>query len=156
MAEVEKIKIIFLLLYQKQMLDPSYGLIINKTKLRNLNVNKAIGVDDVHARILKECSEKANEHNIPVDIAFFDFAKAFDSVPHERLCIKLENLGVKDELLGWCKAFSNKRKQSGNGGLKPIRRRRLCSELAKRGRKNKNFKNPHHTETRYPTVKINK
>ncbi|ESO05697.1 hypothetical protein HELRODRAFT_171357 [Helobdella robusta] len=37
--------------------DSSYDKIIIKTKLRNLNVKRAIGVDGVHPRILKKCSE---------------------------------------------------------------------------------------------------
>ncbi len=45
------------------------------------------------------------------DIAFLDFAKASDSVPHERLCIKLQAYGIKDDLLNWFKAFLSNRTQ---------------------------------------------
>jgi hypothetical protein len=54
---------------------------------------------------------QANEDGFPTDIAFLDFAKAFDSVPHERLCIKLQAYGIKDDLLNWFKAFLSNRTQ---------------------------------------------
>ena len=39
--------------------------------------------------------------------AFFrlDLAKAFDSVPHSRLLLKLESLGIQGNLLSWFKSF---------------------------------------------------
>ena len=36
-----------------------------------------------------------------VDVVFMDFAKAFDKVPHIRLCRKLESHGIADRLLVW-------------------------------------------------------
>ena len=38
-------------------------------------------------------------------IVFIDFAKAFDSVPHERLLLKLEEVGVRGDLLLWIRGF---------------------------------------------------
>jgi hypothetical protein len=35
---------------------------------------------------------------IPVDIFYLDFSKAFDSVPHERLMIKLRSKGISGEV----------------------------------------------------------
>ena len=32
---------------------------------------------------------------------FLDFAKAFDSVPHQRLLLKLERIGITGDLLLW-------------------------------------------------------
>ncbi|XP_065683353.1 uncharacterized protein LOC136096123 [Hydra vulgaris] len=52
---------------------------------------------------------KAFDNNIPVEIIFLDFAKAFDIVPHERLCIKLASYGIIGDLLNWCKAFLKNR-----------------------------------------------
>ena len=45
------------------------------------------------------------------DCIYYDFAKAFDSVPHAHLLVKLEAYGIKGQLLEWVKAFLNQRKQ---------------------------------------------
>ncbi len=42
---------------------------------------------------------------------FLDFAKAFDSVPHQRLLLKLENLGIRGNVLNWIKGFISDRQQ---------------------------------------------
>ena len=36
---------------------------------------------------------------------YFDFAKAFDTVPHQRLLLKLKGYGIKNEVLHWILAF---------------------------------------------------
>ena len=41
----------------------------------------------------------------PVDILYFDFKKAFDSVPHNRLLLKLKCLGIEGKLLNTIKDF---------------------------------------------------
>ena len=35
------------------------------------------------------------------DLAYLDFAKAFDSVPHSRSIYKLYNYGISDNVLLW-------------------------------------------------------
>ena len=45
------------------------------------------------------------------DVIYTDFSKAFDSVPHERLFLKLESLGVKGDILKWIKSFLRGRTQ---------------------------------------------
>ena len=40
-----------------------------------------------------------------VDVAYLDFKKAFDSVPHQRLIQKLRDLGIRGALLKWIEAF---------------------------------------------------
>ena len=40
-----------------------------------------------------------------------DFAKAFDSVPHQRLLLKLQSLGVSGKLLDWNRCFLTTRSQ---------------------------------------------
>ena len=49
--------------------------------------------------------------NIPVDILYLDFRKAFDTFPHCRLFTKLAAYGIQGELLDWIKSFSTNRKQ---------------------------------------------
>ena len=39
------------------------------------------------------------------DILYFDFSKAFDSVPHHRLLVKLKNFGIPDDILGIIENF---------------------------------------------------
>ena len=39
------------------------------------------------------------ENGMCFDVIYTDFSKAFDSVPHERLFIKLESLGIKGDIL---------------------------------------------------------
>ena len=47
----------------------------------------------------------AVESGEPVDVAYLDFAKAFDSVPHKRLIEKLHAYGIRGKLLDWISAF---------------------------------------------------
>ena len=42
---------------------------------------------------------------------YLDFAKAFDTVPHKRLLVKLEAYGINEQLCAWVKDFSSDRKQ---------------------------------------------
>ena len=44
-------------------------------------------------------------------VIFIDFSKAFDSVTHKRLLIKLHRIGVRGQLLQWIDAFISKRQQ---------------------------------------------
>ena len=49
------------------------------------------------------------EEGVPVDLVFFDFKKAFDTVPHNRLILKLKNLGIDGKLLDVIKDFLSNR-----------------------------------------------
>ena len=51
------------------------------------------------------------ENNKQIDIAIFDFSKAFDTVPHERLKSKLHHYGIRGRLLHWISTFLCCRKQ---------------------------------------------
>ena len=54
-----------------------------------------------------------------VDTIYFDFAKTFDSVPHERLLGKLKSYGINGNFLEWIKAFLSNRRQIVNvNGIK--------------------------------------
>ena len=45
------------------------------------------------------------------DVIYLDFKKAFDSVPHERLLVKLKSYGIDGELHDWIKDFLSERLQ---------------------------------------------
>eukprot|EP00057_Strongylocentrotus_purpuratus_P029222 XP_011683696.1 PREDICTED: RNA-directed DNA polymerase from mobile element jockey-like [Strongylocentrotus purpuratus] len=46
-----------------------------------------------------------------IDAILLDFSKAFDRVPHERLLLKLNHYGVRNELLSWIRDFLQGRTQ---------------------------------------------
>ena len=48
-------------------------------------------------------------HNF--DVIYTDFAKAFDSVPHKRLFVKLKSIGITGNVLNWNKSFLRDRTQ---------------------------------------------
>jgi hypothetical protein len=42
---------------------------------------------------------------------YLDYAKAFDSVPHHRLILKLQSYGVSEKVLYWIQSFLSDRRQ---------------------------------------------
>ena len=46
-----------------------------------------------------------------VDVIYFDFQKAFDTVPHKKLIWKLYSYGIRGRLLNWIENFLKDRKQ---------------------------------------------
>ena len=46
-----------------------------------------------------------------VDCANIDFSKAFDSVVHSKLCVKLASFGIEGNLLQWISSFLHDRTQ---------------------------------------------
>ena len=55
--------------------------------------------------------QKSLDHSTPTDVAYLDFRKAFDAVPHKRLLFKLEKYGIKGNLLHWIENFLSERTQ---------------------------------------------
>lgn len=51
------------------------------------------------------------DQGIPYDCIYLDYAKAFDKVPHIRLCRKIESHGIKGDLLKWLSNFLKNRTQ---------------------------------------------
>jgi len=45
------------------------------------------------------------DKNIPVDVVYLDFKKAFDTVPHNELLLKLWKLGITGPLWSWFQAY---------------------------------------------------
>ena len=52
------------------------------------------------------------DNNISVDVAFLDFAKAFDKVPHQRLLKKIKSHGIDGKILKWIENWLTGREQS--------------------------------------------
>ena len=51
------------------------------------------------------------EQKLDFDILYLDFAKAFDTVPHQRLLNKLKAYGIEGDLLNWISSFLSNRTQ---------------------------------------------
>ena len=43
--------------------------------------------------------------------SYFDFAKAFDTVPHSKLLIKLKNLNLDEKIVKWIQDYLHDRVQ---------------------------------------------
>ena len=54
--------------------------------------------------VIEDFTEMADNGD-PFDIVYLDFRKAFDSVPHERLIIKLAAYGINGKVLQWIRSF---------------------------------------------------
>lgn len=54
---------------------------------------------------------RALDAGASVEVAYLDFSKAFDSVPHRRLLHKLHAYGIRGKLLQWVEAFLTERSQ---------------------------------------------
>ena len=59
---------------------------------------------------LDQCLKSVANVNV-IDVIYFDFTKAFDTVPHRRLLSKLIAHGVNGNLLVWMRNFLTDRKQ---------------------------------------------
>src|SRR5664279_1964424 len=54
---------------------------------------------------------KALDSGIRTDVAIFDFSKAFDSVPHQRLLVKIQSYGICGKTHSWITSFLSNRQQ---------------------------------------------
>ena len=50
-------------------------------------------------------------HDIPVDVIYLDYRKAFDCVPHKRLIKQINSFGIEGNAIKWLEAFLTGRKQ---------------------------------------------
>ena len=64
-------------------------------------------------QLLSSLSDWAKSRNLsrPTDVVFLDLAKAFDSVPHKRLLLKLKSNGIDGRLNAWLSYFLTGRRQ---------------------------------------------
>jgi hypothetical protein len=60
--------------------------------------------------VLEEWS-KCIDEGAALDIVYLDFAKAFDTVPHQRLLEKMRAYGIQGMILNWVSSFLSGRKQ---------------------------------------------
>ena len=51
------------------------------------------------------------DHQKQIDVILLDFAKAFDSVPHQRLLVKLKRYGIHDNICKWIETWLTQRSQ---------------------------------------------
>ena len=54
---------------------------------------------------------KSLDHGKDVDVIFYDFKKAFDTLSHSKLILKLESYGIIGNILHWIKDFLTNRTQ---------------------------------------------
>ena len=87
------------LLDQHLISDKQYGFVKNRSTVTQL------------LYYLDKCCESTSEGKV-IDSIYFDFAKAFDTVPHRRLCKKLSAYGIDGPIMSWIKSFLNGRTQS--------------------------------------------
>ena len=86
------------LMDEKLLTEKQYGFISHRSTVTQL------------LNYLDKCCESMANGKV-VDSVYFDFAKAFDTVPHRRLLKKLEGYGISGSVLGWIKSFLTDRKQ---------------------------------------------
>ena len=90
--------------------------IMNHLENENLLSNKQYGFINKRSTVtqllnfLDKCCKSLAKGQV-VDTIYFDFAKAFDTVPHQRLIKKLEGYGIKGATLSWIRSFLTNRKQ---------------------------------------------
>ena len=53
---------------------------------------------------LDKCVDAISRGNV-TDVVYLDFQKAFDTVPHKRLMVKLQTYGISSVILNWINAF---------------------------------------------------
>ena len=51
------------------------------------------------------------DQGYPIDVIYLDFQKAFDKVPHKRLMMKINALGITGEVFQWIEAWLKDREQ---------------------------------------------
>jgi hypothetical protein len=71
-------------------------------------------IDEINIEINTICHGKIDkilDNGGSLDAIYFDFMKAFDTVPHKRLIGKQESYGISEDLIEWVKSFLIGRRQ---------------------------------------------
>ena len=58
------------------------------------------------------CLTQSLDKGVSSNVVFLDFSKAFDSVSHQRLLLKLKHIGIRGRNLKWIEAFLTDREQT--------------------------------------------
>ena len=82
----------------------------------NILVNFQYGFREKHSCesqliMTVESIQRYLNRNKQVDVLVLDFSKAFDTVAHQRLLLKLNHYGIRDKTLGWIQTWLANRKQ---------------------------------------------
>ena len=86
-------------LIKHKLINPSqHGLLKAKSCLTNLLC------------FLEEITKWVDDGS-PVDVIYFDFQKAFDKVPHQRLISKLKSHGMGNYIINWIEQWLTDRRQ---------------------------------------------
>lgn len=85
-------------------------------KSNNLFTNKQFGFLKGRSATLQLLNvlddwTKLLDAGISIDVVYTDFQKAFDTVPHQRLMMKLNSYGIHSKVLTWIRSFLTGRKQ---------------------------------------------
>ena len=104
------------------MIGKLFERLIKTALCDHLEVNNLLSSDQHGFRTGRSCTtnllefmEKvtsAVDTGSPYDVIYFDFSKAFDKVPRERLLIKLAAYGIQGNILDWIGEWLRDRKQA--------------------------------------------
>ena len=95
--------------------------VIHKQKMIHLNRNNILvkfqhGFCEKHSCesqliMTVESIQRYLNRSKQVDVLVLDFSKAFDTVAHQRLLLKLDHYEIRDKMLGWICTWLTNRKQ---------------------------------------------
>ena len=76
--------------------------------------SRVTGLVLVHSALLRVCHDvrQAVDAQCVTILVLFDFSKAFDTISHSKLLIKLRKLGFSDEALKWIFSYLTGRSQA--------------------------------------------
>ncbi len=91
--------------------------ILDHLEINNLLSDKQYGLRkrrSVDIQLLTTLNQwtSALDKGLCIDVVYMDFAKAFDTVSHSKLLLKLKAFGIKGKLLAWITNYFKGRKQS--------------------------------------------
>ena len=61
--------------------------------------------------VFEEITKWVDNEGSPEDVIYFDFQKAFDKVPHQRLILELKSHGMGNSIINWIEQWLTDRRQ---------------------------------------------